>query len=158
MAVRLLRVFPAPSLSWRRCVSSHFPSHALRRARPPSPVRAPHRRAPTPPPAQFFIFIARVIGSARATGPFAELEAVSIDSFARLAERACTKFKRWGVDADEVELFAVTKAGKAPTSAEIEAALLLEPLSPFDTLADAGIVSGSCVLARVPPLPAPGAL
>ena len=46
-------------------------------------------------------------------------------------------------------LFAVTKAGKAPTSAEIEAALLLEPLSPFDTLVDAGIVSGSCVLARV---------
>jgi hypothetical protein len=98
-----------------------------------------------------------VIGSARAAGSFAELEAVSIDSFARLAERACTKFKRWSVDADEVELFAVTKAGKAPTSAEIEAAL--EPLSPFDTLADAGIVSGSCLLVRVapPPAAAPGA-
>ena len=101
--------------------------------------------------ASFFIFVARVIGSALDAGPFAELEAISSDSFARLAERACTKFKRWGVDADEVELFAVTKVGKAPTSAEIESALLLEPLSPFDTLADSGIVSGSCVLARVPP-------
>jgi hypothetical protein len=108
---------------------------------------------------QIVVFIARVIGSARASGPFAELEAVSSDSVARLAKRACAEFPHWGVDADEIELFIVAKAGKAPSPAEIEAALLLEPLSPFDTLADAGIVSGSCLLARVPPLhaAAPGA-
>jgi hypothetical protein len=123
------------------------------------PPRPPPRLPRPPPLTQFIVFIARVIGSALASGPFAELEAFSSDSIARLAKRACAEFPLWCVDASQVELFAVTKAGKAPSPAEIEAALLLEPLSPFDTLADAGIVSGFCILARVPPPPAaaPGA-
>ena len=91
-----------------------------------------------------------------------EFEAIHIDNvpnISLLKARACEKFSHWGVNAGQVKLFALTKAGKAPTPAEIEAALLLKPLSPFDTLADAGIGSGSCILARVPPPPAtaPGA-
>jgi hypothetical protein len=113
----------------------------------------------TPTARQIVVFIARVAGSSLTGGSFAELEAISSDSVARLAERACTKFSHWKVAADEVKLFAVAKAGRAPSDAEIDAALLRKPLSSFDTLAEAGLVAGSCLLARVPPPPTaePGA-
>ena len=94
------------------------------------------------------VFIARVIGSARTSGPFAELEAFSSDSVARLAERACTKFPLWGVDASQIELFLIAAAGRAPLPAEVAAALRT-PLSPFDALAVAGVAAGSCLLALV---------
>jgi hypothetical protein len=104
--------------------------------------------------AQVIIYIKRVH-----CGTFTLLEAFAGDSVARLAERACTKFPHWRVAADEVELYAITKAGKAPMPAEMDAALLCEPLSPFDSLAEANIATGSCLLARflspAPPLTAP---
>ena len=94
--------------------------------------------------AQVVIYIKR-----SCTGTFTLLEAFERDTVARLVECACTKFSHWGVAADEVVLYNVTKAGKAPTILEMDAALLREPLSPFDSLAEAGIVTGSCLLARI---------
>jgi hypothetical protein len=107
--------------------------------------------------ASFFIFIARVIGSAHAGGPFAELEAISSDSIARLKERACNKFKRWGVDADEVELFLAAEGGDDAPSPESIEALLTDPtkrLGEAWSLERARIGPGSWLLARVPPPPA----
>ena len=90
---------------------------------------------------------------------FAEIELRAGDSVARLVGRACKEFPRWGVDAGQVRLLLVSAAAKEPTPAELEAALLGEPLSPFSELADVGVVSGCCLLARVPPpaAAAPGA-
>ena len=110
---------------------------------------------------QIVVFIARVVGSAGTGGSFAELEAVSSDSVARLAERACDKFKRWGVDADEVELFLVAPpAGVDEPSADaIKDALSGTRLQAGWPLEHARIGPGSWLLARVPPPPtaAPGA-
>jgi hypothetical protein len=64
--------------------------------------------------------------------------------------QACIKFPHWRVTADEFELYAVTKVSMTPTRAEMDAALLREPLSPLATLAEAGIILGSCLLASVP--------
>ena len=92
---------------------------------------------------------------------FAKLPLQPGDNVARLVGRACKEFPRWGVDAGQVKLFLVASPDghNEPSAIAIKDALLLEPLSPFDTLADAGIVSGSWLLARVPPPPAaaPGA-
>lgn len=136
--------------------------------------RAPRRASPrialialdSPPlsasfffPPQFFIFISRANGST--AGPFAELEAVSSDSIARLTERACIKFKRWGVDADEVELYLAVAVGDDEPSADaIKDALSGPRLQASWKLDRAGIVAGSWLLARVSPQPAaaPGAL
>ena len=63
----------------------------------------------------------------------------------------------WGVPT-RARLLLVSAAAKEPTPAELEAALLGKPLSAFSELADVGVVSGCCILARVPPpAAAPGA-
>ena len=76
---------------------------------------------------------------------------------ADVVARACEKFE-WGVPT-RARLFLVTAAAKVPTPAELEVALLGEPLSAISELADAGVVSGCRLLARVPPpaAAAPGA-
>ena len=133
-----------------------MPSHACPRARLPRALLT----APAPPRQTSFVWVLPVSDTALADRVFGKVPLTGSADVADVAKRACEEYPRWGVDAGQVKLFAVTKAGKAPTSTEIQAALLLEPLSPFDTLADAGIVSGSCLLAHVPPLPpaaAPGA-
>ena len=68
---------------------------------------------------------------------------------ARLAARACAEFTRWGAaDAGQVRLCLVPHAGKEnPTAAEEAAAVALD--KPAFSLADAGVVSGSWLLARV---------
>ena len=130
------------------------PRFALTSSRPPTLPRLSSAPRQTP-----FVWVLPVSDTALAGRVFGKVPLAGSADVADVAKRTCEEYPRWGVDAGQVKLFAVTKAGKAPTSAEIEAALLLEPLSPFVTLADAGIVSGSCVLARVPPPPAaaPGA-
>ena len=137
-----------------------LPSRAPRRAPRPATTRA-HVEDP-PSPDQFFVFIARVIGSAHVGGRFAELEAVSSDSVARLAGRACTKFSHWGVAADQVELFLAAEEGEDAPSPESIEALLADPskrLGEAWSLERARIRPGSWLLARVPPPPAaaPGA-
>ena len=125
-----------------------------------SPVCAPnHPSDAALALAQVFVFIARVIGPAQVCG-FAELEADSSGSVARLAEHACAKFSHWKVDADEVELYLAAADGDEEPSAEAIAAALSGPRLQIGwKLYRAGIVAGSWLLARVPPPPvvAPGA-
>ena len=80
---------------------------------------------------------------------FVKLPIAQFVDIADITQGACVAFSHWGVAADEIELYAVTKAGKAPTSVEMNAALLGEPLSPIDTLVDVNVISGSCLLAHV---------
>ena len=81
---------------------------------------------------------------------FAKLLISDCNDVSDVIVQACIKFPQWRVTAYEFELYAVTKAGMTPTRAEMDAALLREPLSPSSMLADAGIVSGSFFLASVP--------
>jgi hypothetical protein len=85
---------------------------------------------------------------------FAPLMIDGVADVGFLAARACELFG-WGAPTRAL-LFLVAATGRAPLPAELDAALLGAPLSPFDTLALAGVVSGSCLVARVPP-PAPAA-
>jgi hypothetical protein len=96
------------------------------------------------------IFIKRV-SDAAISEPFAKLQLEGCADVADVVARACEKFPRWGVDAGQVHLFLVSAAAQEPTRAELEAALLGEPLSPFSALADVRVVSGCCLLARMPP-------
>ena len=136
---------------------------AVVRALAPPPVVPSRLSRPRPPPRPqqmpSFVWVTLVRDMPLADQDFGKVRLAGCTDVADVSERACETFSHWGVNAGQVKLFSVTKAGKAPTSAEIEAALLLKPLSPFDTLADAGIGSGSCLLARIPPPPAaaPGA-
>jgi hypothetical protein len=101
-----------------------------------------------------FVYIARATGSSS----FAELEVMSSDSVARLAKRACNEFRHWGVAADQVELFLVAAGGDAPTREAIEALIAdsAQRLAENWSLARAGIVAGSWLVARVS-LPPPAA-
>jgi hypothetical protein len=116
---------------------------------------------PLPPLTQFIVYIARVIGGALVSGPFAELEALSSDSVARLAKRACTEFPLWNVDASQVELFlaAAPDGVNEPSADAIKDALSGERLQSSWPLEHARIRPGSWLLVRVPPPPAaaPGA-
>ena len=101
--------------------------------------------------ASVVVFISRVIGSARASGPFAELEVFSSDSVARLAKRACTEFPLWRVDASQVELYLAAAGGDdEPSTDSIKDALSGTRLQSGWSLARAGIAAGSWLLVRVP--------
>ena len=141
----------------RVCVLTSPPTrHALFREHLLTPV-------PNAAARQIVVFIARVVGSAGTGGSasFAELDAVSSDSVARLAKRVCTEFPHWKVAADEVELFLVAPpAGVDEPSADaIKDALSGTRLQAGWPLEHARIGPGSWLLARVPPPPtaAPGA-
>jgi hypothetical protein len=138
---------------------AHARAHARARHCSPRCGRCSPPLAPAPAPHPQFAFIMRVSEPAALEGEaFAEIELRAGDNVARLAGRACEKFPRWGVDAGQVRLLLVPAAAQQPTLAELEAALLGVPLSPFSALADVGVVSGCCLLARVPPrAAAPGA-
>ena len=111
----------------------------------------------TPPPPVQYVFIKRA-SDAAFNEPFAKLHLEGCTDVADVVARACNKFPRWGVDAGQVYMFLVSAAAQKPTLSELEAALLGEPLSPLSALADARVVAGCCLLARVPPPAAsPGA-
>ena len=83
---------------------------------------------------------------------FAELSIVSGDTIARLAERACAKFPRWGADAGQVRLYLVPTEERARALQRGTSAgdiLAGDALFPGDTIERAGIASGSWLLARV---------
>ena len=85
---------------------------------------------------------------------YAELLIVSGDTIARLAKRACAEFG-WGVPT-QVRLYLVKQCGKEnPTADEEASAVALD--KPAYSLADAGVVADSWVLARVS-LPAAAAV
>ena len=119
----------------------------------------PYLRATPPLFRAQYAYIVRVSEPPLEGEAFAVIELRAGDSVGLLVGRACKEFPRWGVDAGQVRLFLVSTAAKEPTPAELEAALVGEPLSAFSELADVGVVSGCCLLARVPPpaAAAPGA-
>ena len=92
---------------------------------------------------------------------FAEIELRAGDNVARLVERACEKFPRWGVDAGQVRLFLAAADGVDAPSPDALMAAVAAPamcLGVGLTLVRAGIVPGCWLLARVPPpAAAPGA-
>lgn len=94
-------------------------------------------------PAQNFVWARRVSDSG---ATFVKIRLEGCEDVADVTKRAREEFSA----AADLELFLVTKAGKAPTRTELDAALIGEPLRSFDLLADAGIVAGACLLARVP--------
>ena len=82
-------------------------------------------------------------------GSWAEVPLLEGDTVARFADRACTKFPNWGVNATQASLYRVEWTGEDVPSAEAERialdGLLLQPTW---SLARADIKSGTCVLVR----------
>jgi len=106
------------------------------------------------PAAAGYVYIKRAGDAPADYEVYAALPILPGDTVALLAERACAKFARWGAaDAGQVRLYLVPHEGvrKPLAEAEARATLLDEPAL---SLADAGIVSGSWLLARVPRPPA----
>ena len=106
------------------------------------------------PRAQTYVYIKRTGGGAGLdpNEVFAPLSIDGIASVGLLAKRACAEFLRWGADAGKVRLYLVAHAPEAdePPSAD-EEARAEELTRPHWTLVRAGVVSGSWLLARVPP-------
>jgi hypothetical protein len=110
----------------------------------------------TPPTSQSYAFIKRVGGAAFIDESFAEIDIFAGDSVARLARRACKEFA-WG-SPSQVRLFLAAPGGTiAPSLREIETALsdAIKGLGEGLSLAEAGVVSGSWLLASVLPAAAP---
>jgi hypothetical protein len=108
--------------------------------------------SPAPPT---FAFVKRV-STTFSGGYFAEVELLVGDNVARLADRICSKFVKWGVAADELALFPVTAEGDGdPSSEEMKAALARQPLQARWTLERAGVSAGAFLLALVSDAPAP---
>ena len=115
---------------------------------PAAAASAPATRlAPPPSPrAQEFVYIKRTGGSLDADEVFAPLSIDGVASVGLLAKRACAEFG-WGVPT-QMRLYLVPHAGKEnPTADEETSAEALD--KPAYSLADAGIASGSWLLARV---------
>ena len=80
---------------------------------------------------------------------WAEVELLEGDTVARLADRACAKFRSWDADASQVSLYLVERTGEdVPSPAAESAALDGKPLQPTWSLAHARIVPSSCILVR----------
>ena len=92
---------------------------------------------------------------------FAEVDIYAGDSVARLADRACAKF-RWLVGADKVKLFLVPVESEDSVAAGEDGSealvLATRPLSSIKALSAVSIRDRSCLLARLadPPAAAPG--
>ena len=82
---------------------------------------------------------------------YAKVTTEASDDVADLTKRACSEFPRWGADAGQVRLHLVVhpSGGDEPTEEAEVAALDGQRLQSAWTLADAGIVSGSWLLARI---------
>ena len=104
------------------------------------------------------VFVKR---SGNADSVFAEVDIYAGDSVARLADRACAKF-RWLVGADKVKLFLVPDGLERAIQHNLarEADVLVDAnlCLATDALAEAGIRDHSCLLGRLssPPAAAPG--
>ena len=104
------------------------------------------------PSAQGSVYIK--LASESAGGVFAKLEMRAGEAVADLAERACAKFQRWGADAGQVRLYLVPtemRARELQRGSRADDILAGDALFAGDSLERAGIVSGSWLLARVPP-------
>lgn len=94
---------------------------------------------------------------------FARVKISSLDLITDLAERSCAKLPHWHLDAGQVRLFLVAKAGEQkPLPSAIEAAIKgLEPLAEEATLESAGVAPGAWLVAlpssTPPPAPQGGA-
>ena len=89
---------------------------------------------------------------------FAPVEIYAGDNVARLADRACAKF-RWLVGADKVKLFLVsTDAAEAVEGGDESAGIAAEKLFSGASLVRAGVSNGAFLLARLssPSAAAPG--
>ena len=89
---------------------------------------------------------------------FAEVDIYAGDNVARLADRACAKF-RWLVGADKVKLFLVsTDAAEAVEGGDESAGIAAEKLFSGASLVRAGVSNGAFLLARLssPSAAAPG--
>ena len=119
-----------------------------------APAAADHAQAS-------YVYIKRA-GDAAADGEvYAELAVLPGDTVARLAERACAKFPRWGAaDAGQLCLFLVAQkeaGGKAPSAEDEQKALSGDALFPAASLQSASVGGGALLLARVPAPAAAGA-
>ena len=102
--------------------------------------------------ASSFAYIMRVSNPSLMGEDFASVRVDEIDNIGLLKERVCQKFD-WGVPSS-VTFFRIPGGRDQAEAIRCNpslAASILDgtSLSPFDSLADAGIVSGSCLLARV---------
>ena len=138
---------PPPKPHVRGCCCAYAPAPLLwlRLSLRGRRRRICHHAAPPPSPPQGHVFIKRA-NDAPADEVFAKLTVHAGDFVADLAERACTKFG-WGVPT-QMRLYLVPHAGKENPTADAEtSAKALD--KPAYSLADAGIASGSWLLARV---------
>ena len=91
---------------------------------------------------------------------FAEVPILAGDAVTDLAERASTKFA-WPVGADKVKLFLVPADSEDAVAAGVDGSeglvLATRPLSSIKALLAVGIRDRSCLLARLPDLPAAAA-
>ena len=130
---------------------------------PPPPLAEGTTAASAPAPAAAapaYVCIKRVGHAAFAEDAFAEVPCLPGDTVMRLAARACTTFPHWGVGPGQVRLYFALAGGYiAPTPPQIDAILCDESkrLGEGLPLADAGVLQGSWLLARVP-LPAAAAV
>ena len=96
-----------------------------------------------------------------ASSSFAEVDIYAGDNVARLADRACAKF-RWLVGADKIKLFLVpdglVRAIQHNLAREADVLVDANLCLATDALAEAGIRDHSCLLGRLssPPAAAPG--
>ena len=83
-------------------------------------------------------------------GFFAEVSIAEGDTVSRLADRACTKFSHWGVNAGQIALYLVAAGGSKEPSGEAISAVLSsgERLGVGLSLEEAGIPSGAWLVAR----------
>ena len=83
---------------------------------------------------------------------FARVAITSSDLVTDVAERACSKYTHWQLNAGQVRLFMLAKAGPKPQLPASEAHKVLEPLAEEATLESARVDSGAWLVA-VPTTP-----
>ena len=69
-----------------------------------------------------------------------------------LIERACSRYTHWRLNAGQVRLFVLAKAGPKPQLPTLEALKALEPLAEEATLDSAGVASGAWLVAATLPM------
>ena len=97
-------------------------------------------------------FVRLVGADGSAVGSWAEVELLTGDTVARLADRACTKFPFWRVTAAEVSLFLVAAADADEPSAGTIAEIIADDdkrLRVNKSLSVANIHTGAWLVARV---------
>ena len=92
-------------------------------------------------------FVKLVAPDGSALSSWAKVEVHAGDDVADLADRACTKFRSWNVDASQIACSLVTRSCEDKPSADEEAAAL--GLEPTWSLTRAGVVPNSFLLVRM---------